>query len=47
MPGAIQYPFLMPCGLLRPSPICDDPEGFDRAAVVGEIVAGPPEVAVA
>jgi predicted dienelactone hydrolase len=32
VPGAAHLSFLMPCGLLAPRQICEDPKGFDRAA---------------
>ena len=32
MPGAGQFSFLAPCGLLRPPGVCDDPENSDRKA---------------
>lgn len=32
VPGAVHFSFLMPCGPLGPREICQDPEGFDRAA---------------
>lgn len=32
VPGAVHFSFLMPCGLLGPRELCEDPEGFDRAS---------------
>lgn len=32
VPGASHTSFLVPCGLLRPAELCDDPGGFDRPA---------------
>lgn len=30
VPGAGHTSFLAPCGLMRPAPVCSDPDGFDR-----------------
>ena len=32
VPGAVHFSFLAPCGLLGPSELCQDTQGFDRAA---------------
>lgn len=32
VPGASHFSFLMPCGLLGPRELCQDPEGFDRVS---------------
>lgn len=32
VPRAVHFSFLMPCGLLGPRELCQDPKGFDRAA---------------
>ncbi len=32
VPGASHLSFLVPCGLVRPPGLCDDPDGFDRRA---------------
>ncbi len=32
VPHATHLSFLVPCGLLRPPGLCDDPDGFDRRA---------------
>lgn len=32
VPSAVHFSFLMPCGLLGPRELCQDPEGFDRVA---------------
>lgn len=32
VPGAAHFSFLMPCGLLGPRELCQDPSGFDRPA---------------
>lgn len=31
VPRAVHFSFLMPCGLLGPRELCQDPKGFDRA----------------
>ncbi|HET7605044.1 MAG TPA: dienelactone hydrolase family protein [Sphingomicrobium sp.] len=31
VPRAVHFSFLMPCGLLGPGELCNDPDGFDRA----------------